>query len=117
MMRRALIVGGANGIGLSISTALAKRDDYDRIYIIDRVNPSQEVMHHKFACHQFDLLSEDFSLFDKFDDIDTLIITAGFGKLSLFKNLDEEHIISSIIQDKARPTIHFQIIFTIINRG
>lgn len=96
MIRRALIVGGANGIGLSISTALARRDDYDRIYIVDRVYPAQEVMHGKFICHQFDLMSEDYSLFDQFDDIDTLIITAGFGKLSLFKNLDEDYIISSM---------------------
>lgn len=96
MMRRALIVGGANGIGLSISTALAGRDDYDTIYIVDRVHPAHEVMHHKFVCHQFDLMSQDFSLFDNFGDIDTLFITAGFGRLSLFKNLDEEHIISSM---------------------
>ena len=96
MSRRALIVGGANGIGLSISRALARRDDYERIYIVDRVCPAEEVMHRKFLCHQFDLMSEDYSLFDKFDDIDTLVITAGFGRLSLFKNLDEEHIISSM---------------------
>lgn len=33
--------------------------------------------------------------FDRFDDIDTLIITAGFGKLALFKNTTENHIMNS----------------------
>lgn len=35
-MRKALIVGGANGIGLSIATILANRKDYEKIYIVDK---------------------------------------------------------------------------------
>ena len=35
-MRNALIVGGANGIGLSIATVLAERQDVGRIYIVDK---------------------------------------------------------------------------------
>ena len=53
-------------------------------------------MHPKFICHQFDLMSDDYSVFDRFDDIDTLMITAGFGRLALFKDLTEDHIISSM---------------------
>ena len=34
-MRKALIVGGANGIGLSIATIFANREDYEKIYIVD----------------------------------------------------------------------------------
>lgn len=93
-MRKALVVGGANGIGLSIAVQLASREDFDTVYIVDRSLPAEDVMHSKFECHQFDLLSEDYSVFDKFADIDTLMITAGFGRLALFKDLSEDHIIS-----------------------
>lgn len=35
-MRRVLIVGGANGIGLAIATALAERDEVERVYIVKK---------------------------------------------------------------------------------
>ena len=95
-MRKALVVGGANGIGLSIAVALASREDFDKVCIVDRAMPAVEVMHPKFECHQFDLMSEDYSIFESFTDVDTLMITAGFGKLALFKDLSEDYIISSM---------------------
>ncbi len=94
-MKRALIVGGANGIGLSIATELSRRSDVEKVYIVDKAMVSDECMHSKFECHQFDLTSEDYSLFDQFGDIDTLMITAGFGRLALFKDIDENLIKAS----------------------
>lgn len=91
-MKKALVVGGANGIGLSIATELAKRDDLEKIYIVDKAAVSEEFMNPKFEGYQFDLTQEDYSIFDKFQDIDTLMITAGFGRLSLFKDVDEKMI-------------------------
>lgn len=91
-MKRALVVGGANGIGLSIATELAKRDDVEKVYIVDKVAIAEEFMNPKFEGHQFDLTQEDYSIFDKFQDIDTLMITAGFGRLALFENIDEKMI-------------------------
>lgn len=41
-MRSALVVGGANGIGLSIATLLANRTDYEKIYIVDKALVSDE---------------------------------------------------------------------------
>ena len=95
-MKRALVVGGANGIGLSIATELAKREDCEKVYIVDRVNLEEENLHPKFESYLFDLTNEDYSFFRKFADIDTLMITAGFGRLALFKNLDEQYIINSM---------------------
>ena len=95
-MRKALIVGGANGIGLAIATELAGRSDFGNIYIVDKAQPEPTLMHEKFVCSQFDLSASDFSFFDRFTDIDTLIITAGFGKLALFKDVTEDHIVSSM---------------------
>ena len=95
-MKRALIVGGAHGIGLSIATELAKRADCEKIYIVDKAQLVEENVHAKFEYHQFDLTSSDYIFFDRFNDIDTLMITAGFGKLALFKDLDEQYIINSM---------------------
>lgn len=91
-MKKALVVGGANGIGLSIATELAKRDDVEKIYIVDKAAVSEEFMNPKFEGQQFDLTQEDYRIFDKFHDIDTLMITAGFGRLALFENIDEKLI-------------------------
>lgn len=95
-MKRALVVGGANGIGLSVATELANRHDCDNIYIVDRASVAEENMHPKFESYQFDLTNEDYSFFGRFTDIDTLMITAGFGRLALFKDLDEQYIINSM---------------------
>lgn len=95
-MKKALIVGGANGIGLSIATELAKRKDCEKIYIVDKSELSKDYNNAKFECYQFDLTSNNYSFFDRFNDIDTLMITAGFGRLALFKDLDEQHIINSM---------------------
>lgn len=95
-MRTALVVGGANGIGLSIAVELANKKEYNKIYIVDKSEIPCDIKNDKFEFIQFDLTSADYSLFDRFKDIDTLMITAGFGKLALFENLDEQHIINII---------------------
>lgn len=91
-MKRALVVGGANGIGLSIATELAAHEDIEKVYIVDKAAVSEEYQNPKFECHQFNLTQQDYSIFDRFQDIDTLMITAGFGRLALFKDVDESMI-------------------------
>lgn len=94
-MRRALVVGGANGIGLAIATLLAQEKEYDKVYIVDRAPIAPEYMCNKFEHIAFDLRNDDYSLFDRFSDIDTLMITAGFGRLAHFTDIDEKHIVDS----------------------
>lgn len=91
-MKCALVVGGANGIGLSLATRLSEREDVSKIYIIDKVAMSVEYMKPKFECYIFDLVQDDYSILEQFNDIDTLIITAGFGRLALFQDIDEKTI-------------------------
>ena len=91
-MKRILVVGGANGIGLSIAKVLASRDTTEKVYIIDKAPLAEEYKEPKIESYQFDLTSEDYSILDKFQDIDGLIITAGFGKLALFEDVDEKMI-------------------------
>lgn len=102
-MKRMLVVGGANGIGLSIATVVANTDDCDKVYIVDKDLVSPENMNDKFESVQFDLINEDYSIFDQFDDIDSLMITAGFGKLSLFKDIQESYITSSFDVNAVAP--------------
>lgn len=94
-MKKVLVVGGANGLGLSIAMELASRDSVEAVYIVDRAALSDEYQVAKVQHYTFDLNQEDYSFFDRFTDIDSLIITAGFGRLALFEDVDEKHIIDS----------------------
>lgn len=94
-MREALVVGGANGIGLAIATLLAKDEEYGKVYIVDRAEVDPRYANDKFEYRAFDLRSEDFSLFDEFKGVDTLMITAGFGRLAHFADVEEQHIVDS----------------------
>lgn len=95
-MKRALVVGGANGIGLSIATELASRPECEKVYIVDKAPLAEEYNAAKFEYHHFNLTSGDYLFFDQFKDVDTLMITAGFGRLALFEDLDEQYIIDSM---------------------
>jgi short-subunit dehydrogenase len=102
-MKRLLVVGGANGIGLSIATEVAKKNDCEKVYIVDKAEVAPENMSSKFEAFQFDLTSGDYSFFDQFKDIDSLVITAGFGKLELFKDVPESYITSSFAVNSVAP--------------
>lgn len=91
-MKRILVVGGANGIGLSIAKVLASREETEKVYIVDKAPLADEYQEEKIESFQFDLTSEDYSVFDQFGDIDGLMITAGFGRLALFEDIDEKMI-------------------------
>lgn len=95
MMKRMLVVGGANGIGLSIAAEMAHRDTTEAVYIVDKAPLQQQNAHPKISSFQFDLTEKDYSFFDRFEDVDSLMITAGFGRLALFKDVSEQYIIDS----------------------
>lgn len=90
----ALVVGGASGIGLAIAFQLAERADCRVVHIVDRAQVPEDMRHDKFECHRFDLTSSDYAFFDRFKHVDTLMITAGFGHLALFKDLTEDYIVN-----------------------
>ena len=94
-MRKVLVVGGANGMGLSIATEYAKRKEVETVYIIDKASVDNKYQNPKFHSFQFDLTQQDYCIFDQFKDIDTLMITAGFGRLALFEDISEDYIINS----------------------
>ena len=91
----ALVLGGSNGIGLSIVYELLKRK-IEHVYILDYSTPDIELTDDRITFIRFNLLVEDFSDFDKLKNIDILIITAGFGRISPFENIEEVEIVNSL---------------------
>lgn len=86
---KSVVVGGSNGVGLAVALTLAGTG---RVVIVDKAEPDAGLPGNMEFIH-FDLLSEDYSLFDRLQDIDKLVITAGFGRLSLFENVSEDELV------------------------
>lgn len=90
----ALVIGGSNGIGLAITASLIKRN-YSKIYIFDIKKPDilavPNSLRGKFkkivSYHFINLLNIDWTKFKQVSNVDTLIITAGFGRVATFNNL------------------------------
>ena len=95
MLTHILIIGGANGIGLSIAKQLAALPTTQQVYIVDKAPLAPEYADPKIQSFQFDLTHDDYTFFDRFTDINGLMITAGFGRLSLFRDIPENHISDS----------------------
>lgn len=87
-MKKALVIGGSNGIGLSLANELA--NDYD-VTVFDKIPPESE-WKERFHYEYIDLTTEDYTVFDPYLDADVLMITAGFGRLALFKDIEEQTI-------------------------
>lgn len=99
-MKKALIVGGSNGIGMAIAHRLK---GYDRVYIIDKVEPDLPMLPH-MEYEKFDLTTPDYSIFDRYQDVSLLMITAGFGSIAHFDDISEQQIID-MFQVNAVATI------------
>ena len=98
MDKRALVVGGNSGVGLAIVQNLIIRG-YDKVYVVGKepicdtdIFLNEDEHKKRIDFYQVNLINEDFSIFDKITDIDTLIITAGFGRVALFEELTDIEI-------------------------
>ena len=93
-MKKALIVGGSNGIGLAIGKVLAEKGWF--LLICDRVEPESGILpEDAFAYNYCDLCDFDEFLFRKLaedEEIGLLMITAGIGRVADF----EAHHIAEI---------------------
>ena len=91
-MRSALVIGGSNGIGMAIALELATM--HGRVTIADKVVPDV-ALPSNVEYKEINLLSNRFEFLSEYNDIDTLIITAGFGRVTRFENIADKEIDNS----------------------
>lgn len=86
-MKKAVIVGGSNGIGLAISKNLIERGYC--LEICDRSGPEEGVLDQQCFHHNYcDLLDFDEELFFKLSkdlEVELLMVTAGIGRVADFE--------------------------------
>ncbi len=87
--KTALVVGGGNGIGAALTEGLLKQG-YSHIYVADKTKPCLEDDKIEFV--PVDLRDCDFNMFQAYKHVDTLIITAGFGRPALFSTFPDKEI-------------------------
>ena len=93
-MNKSLVVGGSNGIGLSIALHLAKM--CNEVIIVDRLQPDVSIPANiSYLC--VNLINNDFSFLADYDDVDVLVITAGFGRVSRFEQILPQEIDNSFL--------------------
>lgn len=103
-MEKALIVGGSNGIGLAIALELSQT--YKHVIIVDKVAPDNTIPNN-CSFTKANLLGGDFSFLNNYNDIDTLVITAGFGRVAAFESITPTEINNSF---KVNTIAVFQIL-------
>lgn len=93
-MSKALVVGGNSGIGLAMVLNLLERG-YEFVYIVGKDAPKggdipaamTQTFGDKTSFQRIDLTQDSLDCFDAITDIDTLLITAGFGRVAPFEEL------------------------------
>lgn len=87
-MKKAIVVGGSNGIGLAIALKLTHEGYY--IFILDKCDPEKNIlpkeMYKYFYTNLLDLDEELIKEFAEDSDVHLLMITAGFGRIAEFES-------------------------------
>lgn len=115
-MKKAVIVGGSNGIGLAIAKIFMDRG-YQAV-IVDKSEPDSKIIsqYKNYEYVYTDLLEFDEVLFRRLADdseVETLIITAGVGRVAAFEYL---HLIEIQNLIKVNTISSIQIISCFYNR-
>ena len=92
-MKEALVIGGSNGIGLAIALELQKKGSF--VHVVDKAPNDMLDNYNTIRFYQANLLDTDFSFLEQYKYIDTLVITAGFGRIALFEDILDQEIQNS----------------------
>lgn len=92
-MEEALVIGGSNGIGLSIALELQKKGYL--VHVVDRVPNDIFDISDNIQFRQVNLLATDYAFLEEYKDINALVITAGFGRITSFDGILEQEIQNS----------------------
>ena len=89
-MKEALVIGGSNGIGLAITLELQKQGYL--VHVVDKTQNDLFDSSNDIHFELVNLLSTDFSFLEHYKSIDTLVITAGFGRIAPFEDILDQEI-------------------------
>ena len=94
-VKKAIVVGGSNGVGLAIVNRLLSRDYH--VYILDMCSPDPTLLNDEKQCTYIEcnLLDFDENLFENLsqdENIEVLMITAGFGRVADFEYIHTSEI-------------------------
>lgn len=89
-MKESLVIGGSNGIGLAITLELQKKGCI--VHVVDKTQNDLFDSSNNIHFEQVNLLATDFSFLENYKNIDTLVITAGFGRIAPFEEILEQEI-------------------------
>ena len=89
-MKKALVIGGSNGIGLAIALQLAERGAA-QVIIIDKDEPAVPLPA-GVAFVRHNLLDDDLAFLPDPADVDALVFTAGFGRVAPFESILQAEI-------------------------
>lgn len=89
MIKKAVVIGGSNGIGLAVVKNLVDKGVF--VHILDIMEPDEDNLCKSFYRYSYfnmlDINEELLDNFSKDNDISLLMITAGIGRVASFKNL------------------------------
>ena len=92
-MKEALVIGGSNGIGLAIALELQKRGCL--VHVVDKAQSSVVEASENMRFRQANLLNADYSFLEEYNNVNTLVVTAGFGRITPFEDILEQEIQNS----------------------
>lgn len=109
-MKKALVIGGTSGIGLSLCKKLLDRG-YSKVLAVGLLRDNNLPLDdNRIEFKSINLLNDDLSFIDEVKDcINTLIITCGFGRVSHFEDLKEKEIENLV-------KINFSVIANILHK-
>ena len=94
-MKKAIVIGGSNGIGAGVARELISRDYH--VIILDKVapNPSEFPSESTYTYKKCSLLQPNEELYNelaKCEDVEVLMLTAGYGRVADFEYLHTAEI-------------------------
>ena len=106
-MKEALVIGGSNGIGLAITLELQGKGYF--VHVVDKAQNDMLAEYDNIRFFQANLINQDFSFLEQYKDIETLVITAGFGRITPFEEILEQEIqnIFQVNSIAALKVLHF----------
>lgn len=97
-LKKGIVIGGANGIGLAVAIELCEL--CEKVVIVDRAKPTFSLPSNSILVQE-NLIGSDFSFLTQIENVDIVFYSAGFGRVAPFetfihKEIDNYFAVNSI---------------------